>query len=111
MTGCITVYVTAPDAALAETLGRTLVEERLAACANVVPGLVSIYRWEGALQRDAEVALLLKTRAALFDPLAARVAALHRYELPCIVAWPIVQASEAYAAWIREQTREQTRPD
>jgi periplasmic divalent cation tolerance protein len=105
VTGCITVYVTAPDAALAETLGRTLVEERLAACANLVPGIVSLYHWGGALQRDAEVAVLLKTRATLFEPLAARVQALHRYELPCIVAWPIAQASAPYLAWIREQTR------
>jgi periplasmic divalent cation tolerance protein len=106
MTGLVTVYVTCARAEEAEALGRTLVEERLAACANVLPGLRSIYRWEGALQQDAEAALLLKTRAALFPELERRVRALHAYEAPCVVAWPIAAASEPYARWVIDQTRE-----
>jgi len=104
VTGLISVYITAPDAAAAEGLGRALVEERLAACANVLPGAVSLYRWEGAVQREQEAVLLLKTRAELFEALAARARALHTSQLPCVVAWPIVAASADYAAWVRAQT-------
>jgi periplasmic divalent cation tolerance protein len=103
-TELITVYVTAADAAEAERLGAALVTERLAACANVLPGMRSIYRWEGAIARDEEAVLLLKTRAALFERLSARVRALHGYELPCVVAWPIVEASADYTAWVTGQT-------
>lgn len=105
MTGLCSVWITCGTADEAERIGRTLVEERLAACANVQPALTSVYRWEGAIHRDAEAGLLLKTRAELFAALEARVRALHAYEVPCIVAWPIVAASEPYAAWVREQTR------
>jgi periplasmic divalent cation tolerance protein len=103
---CVSVYVTLADRRLAARLGRALVEERLAACANVLDGLTSIYRWEGAVHSDPEAALLLKTRAALFPQVEARLRALHTYELPCIVAWPIIQGSAAYLAWVAEQTRE-----
>jgi periplasmic divalent cation tolerance protein len=101
---CVTVYVTAADTAAAEALGRALVGERLAACANVLPGVVSIYRWEGELRRAAEVALLLKTRAALFERLQQRVKALHDYDVPCVVAWPIVDASQDYLEWVCAET-------
>ncbi|MHC5209994.1 MAG: divalent-cation tolerance protein CutA [Planctomycetota bacterium] len=101
---CVTVYVTVPDASSAEALGRTVVDERLAACANVLPGLVSLYHWEGAVQREQEVALFLKTREALFDRLAARVSELHAYDVPCIVAWPIARGSPGYLDWVRAQT-------
>ncbi len=100
------MYITCAGADEAEALGRALVEERLAACANVLPGVRSVYRWQGALQRDAEAALLLKTRAALFEPLERRVRELHGYEAPCVVAWPIASASEPYARWVLKQTRE-----
>jgi periplasmic divalent cation tolerance protein len=102
--GLVSVWITCAGADEAEKLGRALVEERLAACANVLPGVTSIYRWEGKLQRDAETGLLLKTRAELFPALEARVRALHGYEVPCIVGWPIEAASEPYARWVREQT-------
>ncbi len=106
MTGLVTVYVTCSSPAQAEDLAGTLVSERLAACANVLPGVVSRYVWEGQLQREAEVALLLKTRAALFPALEARVRQLHDYAVPCIVAWPLAGVSEPYARWVEEQTRE-----
>lgn len=106
MTGLVTVYVTCPTAAQAEDLGGLLVSERLAACANVLPGVVSRYVWEGRLQREAEAALLLKTRATLFGALEARVRQLHEYAVPCIVAWPLAGVSEAYGRWVEEQTRE-----
>jgi periplasmic divalent cation tolerance protein len=101
---CLTVYVTVRDAAAAEELGTVLVRERLAACANVLPGMVSVYEWQGAMQRDTEAVLLLKTRATLFAALQARILSLHAYELPCIVAWPIAAASAEYVAWVRAQT-------
>lgn len=106
MGGCISVYVTTATAAEAEQLGRTLVEERLAACANVIDGLTSIYRWEGETRRDREAAVLLKTRAELLPRAEARIRELHGYDTPCVVAWPIVGGNEAYLAWIREQTLE-----
>jgi periplasmic divalent cation tolerance protein len=104
MIECISVYVTAAGRAQAESIGRTLVEERLAACANVLDGLTSIYRWEGAIQHDAEALLILKTRAALLGPVEARVRELHPYELPCVVAWPIAGGSAAYLDWIAAET-------
>jgi periplasmic divalent cation tolerance protein len=104
MVECISVYVTAADRAQAEALGRALVEERLAACANVLDGLTSIYRWEGEIRRDQEAAVLLKTRAALLPRVEARIRELHGYDLPCVVAWPIAGGSAAYLAWIAGQT-------
>ena len=104
MTRCITVYVTAAAPAEAEAIGRALVEERLAACANVLDGLTSIYRWEGGTQRDREAALLLKTRAELLPRIEARIRELHSYRIPCIVAWPIEGGNAEYLAWIIEQT-------
>jgi len=94
------VLVTAPDAETAAVIGRTLVEERLIACANLVPGIRSIYRWEGRVADDAEVLLLLKTRASRCAAVAARVKSLHPYALPEVVALPVVDGSEAYLDWV-----------
>jgi periplasmic divalent cation tolerance protein len=95
------VLVTAPDAEVGARIGRVLVEEGLAACANLVPGIRSIYRWEGAVHDDAEVLLILKTRAALSAALAARVRALHPYQLPEVLALPVAGGSEPYLDWVR----------
>jgi periplasmic divalent cation tolerance protein len=95
------VLVTAPDLAAGARIGRSLVEEGLAACANVVPGVRSIYRWQGELQEDAEVLLIVKTRASLLDALAARVRALHPYQLPEVLALAVVGGSEPYLEWVR----------
>lgn len=101
---CRLVFCTCPDASTAEHLAATLVEERLAACAKLIPGLTSIYRWEGALQRDSEVLLLLKTRAEHFERLAERLRALHPYNLPEIVAVAISEGSPAYLGWLLAST-------
>jgi len=98
------VLVTAPDLETATGIARTLVTERLAACANVVPGLRSIYRWEGSVQDDAEVLLLLKTRAARCPALAARVKDLHPYEVPEVLELPVTGGSEAYLEWVRTES-------
>jgi len=95
------VLVTAPDLEAGARIGRSLVEEGLAACANVVPGVRSIYRWQGAIQDDAEVLLIVKTRSSLVDALATRVRALHPYELPEVIALPVAGGSAPYLDWVR----------
>ena len=97
------VLVTVPEGEVAARLGRALVEERLAACVNIVPGLRSIYRWEGEIQDDAEVLLMVKTRADRLDSLARRVQELHPYDLPCVLALPVEGGSAAYLSWVRSE--------
>lgn len=96
----VRVSVGAPDEA--DRIADALVSEGLAACVQVVPGMTSVYRWQGRVERAAELLLLAKTTAEQFDRLAARVAELHSYETPEILAVPVAQASAAYAAWLRE---------
>ncbi|MBX6375988.1 MAG: divalent-cation tolerance protein CutA [Acetobacteraceae bacterium] len=95
------VYVTAADAEEARRIGRALVEERLAACVNVLPGHTAIYRWEGRLEESAEAAFLAKTTAARFEALRARIRALHSYALPCILALPAAGGDAEFLAWVR----------
>ncbi len=94
------VLMTAPDQEVAQRIARTLVEERLAACVNLVPGVRSIYRWQGSVEDDAEILLLAKTGRARCAALAARVQALHPYELPEIVVLPVDGGSQRYLDWI-----------
>jgi periplasmic divalent cation tolerance protein len=101
----IVVLVTAATEEEAVRIGRGVVEARLAACANVLPGVRSIFRWEGKISDEREVLLLLKTRSDLFDRLAETVKRLHTYQVPEIVALPIEFGSPDYLAWIRENTR------
>jgi len=96
------VLVTAPDAAIGARLARTLVEERLAACVNLVPGVRSVYRWEGAVHEDDEVLLVIKTREDRVAALSQRVQELHPYELPELLAVGVGGGSERYLAWLRE---------
>lgn len=104
MTGFVVCLVTAGSAEEAERIGRTLVQERLAACANVAGPIRSIYRWQGAVEDGVEHLLLLKARAADADVLEARVRALHSYAVPEVVALPILSGSAAYLAWLAEST-------
>jgi periplasmic divalent cation tolerance protein len=94
------LLVTAPDAETGARIARALVEEGLIACANLVPGIRSIYRWEGRVADEAEVLLVLKTRADRCAAVAARVKALHPYALPEVVALPVVDGSDAYLDWV-----------
>lgn len=105
MANALEVHITAPDREQAAALARTLVEERLAACVNIVGAVRSIYRWEGRIDEDDEVLCLVKTRRELFAALTARVHALHPYEVPQILAFEIVDGSLAYLAWLDEATR------
>lgn len=98
------MYVTTPSREEALSLARQLVQERLAACANVLPGLTSVYQWQGELHEDAECLLLLKTTEALAGSLKERLVALHSYECPCVVAWPLAAGHEEFLRWVSEQT-------
>jgi periplasmic divalent cation tolerance protein len=98
------VYVTAGSVAEAERIGRALVEERLAACANILPGMRSIYRWQGKVEEASEAVLVLKTARTTLAALTARVKDLHSYELPCVVALPIEAGNADYLAWIESQS-------
>lgn len=98
------VYVMASSRDEALTIGRTVVGERLAACANVLGGIRSIYWWEGSVVGDDEALLILKSRELLLADLIARIRALHSYEIPCITAWPIRAGNPDYLAWISATT-------
>jgi periplasmic divalent cation tolerance protein len=100
----VTVYATFGDAQEAQRIARQLVEERLAACANILGTCRSIYRWQGEIQQGEEVAALFKTRADLAQRLIERLAALHSYDVPAAVVWPIASALPAYATWVRDET-------
>ena len=102
--GPLVVFVTTDSAANAEYLAETLVQEKLAACVNVLPGIVSIYSWKDAVQRDSEVLMLVKTRRPLLEKLIARLQALHSYDVPEIIALPIVAGSESYLRWLTDVT-------
>lgn len=99
------VLVTAPDARTAAGLARSLVDARLAACVNLVPGIRSIYRWEGKMCDDAEVLCIVKTRHALLDALVACIREEHPYTVPEIIALPLVAGSAPYLAWLAAATR------
>ena len=100
----VVVLVTAGDAEEAARIGRTLVEERLAACASVVGPIRSVYRWRGAVEEAAEHLLLVKARADDLPALEARVRALHSYQLPEVLALPVAAGSAAYLAWLAQST-------
>ncbi len=100
----VVILCTVPDEATAEKIAQGLVEERLAACVNLVPGVRSVYRWQGAVEDDAEILLLAKTGHTRCAALAARVQALHPYELPAIVVLPVDAGSQPYLDWILRET-------
>ena len=97
-------FITAPDRGTAAGIARALVEERLAACVNLVPGVRSIYRWEGALQEQEETLLLVKTTAGRARALEARVRELHPYDVPELVCVTVAAGSEPYLAWVARET-------
>ena len=100
----VVVFVTAPDADVASRIAGTLVAEKLVACVNILPGLRSIYRWEGKLCDEGEVMCLMKTRLDLFAALRDRIATLHPYLVPEIVALPLAAGSAPYLDWVSQST-------
>lgn len=100
------VLSTAPDLETAERLVRQLVEERLIACGNLVPGVASVFRWKGEIQREDEVLVLMKARTEALDRVIARVAELHPYEVPEVLSFPVGKGLPAYCGWVVEETAE-----
>ena len=105
MTGIVTVYATFSSAEEARGIARAVVEEKLAACANILAPCDSIYRWQGSIEEAKEVPALFKTRADAAPRLIARIAELHSYDVPAAVVWPIAEAVPAYADWVRAETQ------
>ena len=100
----ILIATTCPDQASADHLARELVNRKLAACVQQIPGIRSFYRWKGNIEADNEVLLHIKARASRFEDVAASIKALHPYELPEIIALPLLAASQAYLQWMGEET-------
>lgn len=100
----LVVYCTCPDRVVAERIAEAVIDERLAACVNLIPGLTSIYRWEGQMQHDVELLLIIKTRSVVYPQLEARLRELHPYQVPEIIALPIQAGSAAYLNWIAGNT-------
>jgi periplasmic divalent cation tolerance protein len=105
MSAIASVYATFSDAAEAERIGHKLVEEELAACANILGTCRSIYRWQGKVEVAEEVAAIFKVAADRADALIARLGELHSYEVPAAVTWPIAQSSPDYRAWVLENSQ------
>ena len=103
MSYCL-AYMTAASVEEAKSIGRVLVEERLAACVNVIPGMVSVYRWEGALEEAEEAVLIAKTRVTSFDELARRVAEIHPYDTPCAIRLDVAGGLPPFLDWIASET-------
>ncbi|MGE4421366.1 MAG: divalent-cation tolerance protein CutA [Pseudodesulfovibrio sp.] len=98
------VYITCASLEEAGAIGEMLVERRLAACANILPGMRSIYWWRGRMERAEETVLIAKTRDDLVDALTEAVKAAHGYEVPCVVSLPITGGNPDFLAWIRSET-------
>ena len=101
----VVVLVTAGSTNEAEAIGRSLVEARLAACVNISPGVRSLFRWQGAIERQEESLLLVKSRSDLVPSLIEAVKRLHSYTVPEVIALPILAGSPDYLAWIDESVR------
>jgi periplasmic divalent cation tolerance protein len=99
----IVVFVTVGSSAEGRAIAHALVEEGLAACVNRIPGIRSIYRWEGKIEESEEELLLIKTRAEIFSNLEKRIRELHSYSVPEIIAVPVVSGNEAYLSWLKQQ--------
>jgi periplasmic divalent cation tolerance protein len=104
MSDALVVLVTAPNDEQARLIARKLLEEKLAACINFVP-IQSMYVWEGAIQENAEVLLIIKTRQTAFHDLLAAVKAVHPYDVPEIISLPVVAGSEVYLKWIKDEVK------
>ena len=104
MTQYCLIYITAKDELEAREIGRALVSEKLAACVNIHP-IQSIFRWQGEVRQENEVAMLVKTRTELASEVISRVKELHSYEVPCIITLPIEKANPDFLEWLSQSTR------
>ncbi|HET7588332.1 MAG TPA: divalent-cation tolerance protein CutA [Gammaproteobacteria bacterium] len=103
-TNLVTLLCTCPDTACGERIAAVLVEKRLAACVNLVPGVRSFYRWQGQARDDQEILLIIKTAAGHFDAIEALVHKLHPYDVPELIALPITAGARSYLDWLRAET-------
>jgi len=108
MSAHIVILITTGSVDEGQNIARTLVDERLAACVNIISPIQSVYRWEGQVQDDQEVLLIVKTATEMLEPLAVRVKQLHSYEVPEIIALPIIAGATDYLDWIDKQTHPST---
>jgi len=100
----IVIYVTCADSEEAQKIAGLLLEKDLIACANILQPHMAIYKWEGAVESGQEQAMILKTRADLFDEVEQAICAVHSYECPCIVAMPVIEGHDPFLQWINDQT-------
>jgi periplasmic divalent cation tolerance protein len=105
MERAVFVYTTYPSIVEAEAAGRTLVERRLCACVNILPGMVSLYWWQGKIDRGDEVVMIIKTRASLAEAVRAAVRQMHTYTTPAILVLPVESVDPDYHAWIVNETQ------
>ena len=110
MERAVLVYTTYPSIVEAERAGRAILEGRLAACVNILPGMVSHYWWQGAIERGEEVVMLIKTRASLAERVGAAVKASHSYTTPAVLVLPVQHVDPAYLDWLMAETEAATVP-
>jgi periplasmic divalent cation tolerance protein len=104
------VYTTYSAVVEAEKAGSALLEAQLAACVNILPGMISIYRWKGEIERGAEVVMIVKTRASLAEAVAEKVREMHSYDTPAILVIPIESVDSSYLAWLTAETERAAAP-
>ncbi len=104
MKNCV-IYCSVPNEFNANLIANTLVEESLAACVNIVPNITSIYKWEGIIQEEKELMLIIKTQESKFEEVKEKILSLHEYTVPEIIALPIVNGHEDYQNWIIRETQ------
>ncbi len=100
----VLVYMTAANRSEAEQVGKALIESRLAACVNILDSMQAMFWWGGQVEKDSETVLLAKTRVGLVGRLNAKVAEVHSYETPCVVAVPIIDGNPEFLQWIHDET-------
>lgn len=103
MDNCV-IYCTVPNEFSANLIASTLIDENLAACVNIVPSVTSMYKWEGTVQTDSELLLIIKTQQSKFEEVEQRIKELHENTIPEIIALPIIKGSEEYQNWIVKET-------
>ena len=99
-----TIYVTASSLDEARNIARTVIDERLAACANILGNVTSVFQWDGAMQEEREIAMILKTRRDLVSALAERIKKIHSYDCPCITAHDIIDGHSGFLSWVAAET-------
>lgn len=102
----IFIYVTTPSVAEAKKIAQAVLDDKTAACANILPGMISIYPWQGKREEAQETVLILKTRAGLFAAVESRIKELHSYDNPCIAAIPVSNVTDKYLGWIFQETNQ-----